>query len=77
MTDWKLHIESDPKKLYGKPVIKNTRISVDLILEKLANGDTYEELIQAYPSIDKEDILACLIFAADAIKNEIILNKAS
>ncbi|WP_016777969.1 DUF433 domain-containing protein [Anaerophaga thermohalophila] len=77
MTDWKLHIESDPKKLYGKPVIKNTRISVDLILEKLANGDTYEELIQAYPSIDKEDILACLLFAADAIKNEIILNKAS
>jgi uncharacterized protein (DUF433 family) len=77
MTDWKLHIESDPKKLYGKPVIKNTRISVDLILEKLANGDTYEELIQAYPSINKEDILACLLFAADAIKNEIILNKAS
>ena len=77
MTDWKLHIESDPKKLYGKPVIKNTRISVDLILEKLANGDTYEELIQAYPSINKEDILACLLFAADAIRNEIILNKAS
>lgn len=77
MNDWISHIESDPQKLYGKPVIKNTRISVDLILEKLASGDTYEELMQAYPSINKEDIIACLLFAADTIKNEIILNKAS
>jgi uncharacterized protein (DUF433 family) len=77
MTDWKLHIESDPKKLYGKPVIKNTRLPVDLIIEKLANGDSYDDLIQAYPTINKEDIVACLLFAADAIKNEIILNQAS
>lgn len=77
MTDWKLHIESDPKKLYGKPIIKNTRLSVDLIIEKLANGDSYDDLIQAYPTINKEDIVACLLFAADAIKNEIILNQAS
>jgi uncharacterized protein (DUF433 family) len=77
MVDWTLHIESVPEKLYGKPVIKNTRISVDLILEKLAMGDTVEDLIAAYPKIKKEDITACLLFAADSIKNEVVFSKAS
>lgn len=77
MPNWKLHIASDPKILYGKPVIKNTRVPVDLILEKLANGDSHEDLLRAYPNLEKDDIVACLLFAADAIKNEIILNKAS
>ncbi len=45
MVDWNLHIESDdPDKLFGKPTVINTRISVDLILEKLAAGDTIEDL---------------------------------
>jgi len=77
MIDWTLHIESNPEKLFGKPVIINTRIPVDLILEKLAVGDTIDDLIDAYPNITKDDITACLIFAADSIKNEIIISKAS
>lgn len=77
MTDWTLHIESKPEILYGKPVIAQTRISVDLILEKLAAGDTIDDLIQAYPKIKKDDIIACLLFAADSIKNEIVFSKAS
>ena len=77
MIDWTLHIESDPEKLFGKPVIINTRIPVDLILEKLAVGDTVDNLIDAYPKITKDDIAACLVFAADSIKNEIIISKAS
>lgn len=77
MIDWTLHIESVPEKLYGKPVIKNTRIPVDLILEKLASGDTVDDLIEAYPKIRKEDITACLLFASDSIKNEVIFSKAS
>lgn len=77
MIDWTLHIESDPEKLFGKPVIINTRIPVDLILEKLAVGDTIDNLIEAYPRIKKDDIAACLLFAADSIKNEIVISKAS
>ncbi len=77
MIDWILHVESDPGKLFGKPVIMNTRIPVDLILEKLAVGDTIDDLIEAYPQITKDDITACLIFAADSIKNEIVIPKAS
>lgn len=77
MIDWTLHIESDPEKLFGKPVIINTRIPVDLILEKLAVGDTIDDLIDSYPAITRDDIAACLVFAADSIKNEIIISKAS
>lgn len=61
MIDWTLHIEYLPEILYGKPVIKNTRIPVDLILEKLASGDTIEDLLGAYPKIIREDIIACLL----------------
>lgn len=77
MTDWTLHIISNPEVLFGKPIIANTRIPVDLILEKLAAGDTIPDLLQAYPKIKKDDIVACLLFAADSIKNEIIYSKAS
>jgi uncharacterized protein (DUF433 family) len=77
MVNWNLHIESDPDKLFGKPTIINTRISVDLILEKLAAGDTVEDLLAAYPKLSSDDIIACLLFAADSIKNEVIIPKAS
>lgn len=77
MIDWTLHIESDQEKLFGKPIIMNTRILEDLILEKLAVGDTMDDLIDAYPRITRDDIAACLMFAADSIKNEIIISKAS
>ncbi len=75
--DWSLHIESKPEVLFGKPAIKNTRIPVDLILEKLAFGDTIESLTEAYPNLTRLDITACLLFAADSIKNEVVYSKAS
>jgi uncharacterized protein (DUF433 family) len=77
MIDWTKHIESNPEKLYGKPVILNTRIPVDLILEKLATGDTTEDILEAYPKITRDDIAACLLFAAEAVKTEVILPIAS
>ena len=70
------YIVSDPDVMFGKPVIKNTRIPVDLILEKLAAGETIPQLIAAYPRIDKEAIQACLLYAADSVKN-IIVHKAA
>ena len=75
--DWRSHISSDPKILYGKPVIRNTRIPVDLILEKLASGDKTEDLLEAYPALNNNDIISCLLFAAETIKNEVIYSKAS
>ncbi|MCP9761699.1 DUF433 domain-containing protein [Lacihabitans soyangensis] len=73
----KSHIESNPNILFGKPVIFKTRISVDLILEKLASGDTIEDILEAYPNISKNDIFACLQFASESIKNEVVFSLAS
>ena len=50
-------IEINPKICRGKPVIKGTRISVEFILELLANGWSYDEILENYPQLKKEDIL--------------------
>ncbi|HHG75131.1 MAG TPA: DUF433 domain-containing protein [Persephonella sp.] len=68
--DYKDRIISDPNILRGKPVIKGTRIPVELILEKLGEGMSIEELLEAYPSLTKEDVLAALSYSADVIKSE-------
>ncbi len=77
MNNWREYIESNPKVMMGKPIIKKTRIPVDLLLEKLADGETMEGLLEAYPTISKEAIYASLAFASDAIKNEIVYSLAS
>jgi uncharacterized protein (DUF433 family) len=77
MKDWRNHIESKPTVLYGKPVIKNTRIPVDLLLEKLSEGESIDGLLKSYPRLKREDILAALAFAAEMIKNEIVHSLAS
>jgi uncharacterized protein (DUF433 family) len=68
--DWHNHIVSDPEILVGKPVIKGTRISVELILGWLANGWTFEQVLESYPLITREDIQAALSFAAERLREE-------
>ncbi|HPN18625.1 MAG TPA: DUF433 domain-containing protein [Chitinophagales bacterium] len=70
---WQTHIDSDPKILFGKPKIKGTRISVDLILERLANKYSFQEILQAYPSLTEDAIYACLQYASESVKNEILV----
>jgi len=57
-------IQSEPSVMMGKPVITGTRISVELILEKLAAGETFEQIIDAHPRLTKDAIQAALGFAA-------------
>ncbi len=61
--NWQERILSDPKIMFGKPVIRGTRIPVELVLEKLANGETIEDLLVAYPRITQEDVSSCLFYA--------------
>ncbi len=71
-------IAVDPKVMLGKPVVRGTRITVELILERLAGGATFDELLDAYPHLKREDILSALSFASHALSNdEIILEKAA
>ena len=60
--------------LGGKPIIKGTRISVEFILELLASGVDESEILRDYPHLKKEDIQACLEYAAHSLKNEILLD---
>jgi uncharacterized protein (DUF433 family) len=58
-------IQIDPSIMLGKPVVRNTRIPVELVLFKLSEGATVDDLLDAYPRLVKEDIQACLGYAAD------------
>lgn len=60
-------IEVNPKVLCGKPVIRGTRLSVELILRKLGEGATIEVLLDAYPRLTEEDIRAAIAYAADSM----------
>ena len=63
-------IEINPHVLLGKPVIRGTRIPVELLLRKLSEGAAEPDLIDAYPRLTREDIYAALAFAADMLAHE-------
>lgn len=63
-------IEINPKVMMGKPVIRGTRLSVELILRKLSEGAGEGELLDAYPRLTREDIQAAIRFAADTLAHE-------
>ncbi|MBK7876637.1 MAG: DUF433 domain-containing protein [Planctomycetes bacterium] len=69
-TDWRERIVADPKVLVGKPVIKGTRISVELVLDLLGRGYTMEDVLRQYEHLRLEDLHACLAFAADVVAME-------
>ena len=58
---WEDRISVDPAVLVGKPVIKGTRLAVEFILDLLAQGWSYEEILRNYPGIEVADIQACLV----------------
>jgi uncharacterized protein (DUF433 family) len=74
MIDYKNHIESNPEIMVGKPCIKGTRIPVDMISNKINNGYSVEDLLDAYPRITKEDIEACMIYEEQEIKHALIIH---
>ena len=65
-------IQEDPSIMMGKPVIAGTRITVELILEKLAAGETIEQMLAAHPRLTREAIQAALAFAARALRADIV-----
>ena len=65
----------NPEICNGKPIIRNMRITVRTILEYLGAGETIENILEAYPILEKEDIYACLQYAALTIEREIITYK--
>lgn len=70
MTYWQECITIDPEVLVGKPVIRGTRISVELIIDLLASGWSTDEILRNYPRLTQEDILACLRYAGLVLQTE-------
>ncbi|MCL6569178.1 MAG: DUF433 domain-containing protein [Meiothermus silvanus] len=65
-------IVSDPNVMMGKPVVAGTRITVELILEKLAAGETIEQILDAHPQLTREAVLAAIEFAKEALRADVI-----
>jgi uncharacterized protein (DUF433 family) len=67
---WQDRIILDSKVLVGKPVIKGTRIAVELIIDLLGKGWTQEQILDSYPHLTADDIRACLAYASEALHAE-------
>ena len=65
-------IVSDPAIMMGKPIIAGTRITVELILDKLASGETIEQILDAHPRLTHEAIQAALAFAAESLRADVV-----
>ena len=72
MRDYREMIVSNPNVMMGKPVVVGTRITVELILEKLAAGETVEQILAAHPRLSEDAIRAALAFAADVLRADVI-----
>jgi len=68
--DWRTRIAVDPKVLVGKPIIKGTRISVELVIDLLGRGYTADQIREQYDHISAEDIQACLAYASEVLRSE-------
>ena len=67
---WQDRIRVDPNVLTGKPVVGGTRLAVDFVIELLGQGWSEDDILKNYPGLIREDIAACLQYAADALKAE-------
>jgi uncharacterized protein (DUF433 family) len=65
-------ILSDPKIMMGKPVVRGTRITVELILEKLAAGESVDQILSEHPRLTPEAIRASIAFAAEVIRADVV-----
>jgi len=72
VNDWRDRISIDPNVCHGKPCIKGTRIMVWIIVDYLANGDSVEEVLAAFPSLTREDVQAALAYAAEMTRERVI-----
>lgn len=68
-------ITSSPDICFGKPVIRGTRLAIIFLMEHLAAGDSHEEILEAFPFLEKEDILACLQYATQLMDRNSIPQK--
>jgi uncharacterized protein (DUF433 family) len=72
MTNWQDHITVDPNICHGKACFRGTRILVSAVLDNIAAGETHENVLQSYPTLDREAINAAIAYAADLARERVI-----
>ena len=72
MLNWREYVTVDPEVCHGKPCVKGTRVMVSVILANLAVGQTPEEIVESYPSVNREAIQASLAYAADLARGRFV-----
>ncbi|WP_295392616.1 DUF433 domain-containing protein [uncultured Thiodictyon sp.] len=70
MTEWRNRITVDPEVLVGKPIVRGTRISVELLLDRLGDGWSIEQILDAYPRLSRDDVLAAISFVSEVFREE-------
>ena len=65
---WRTRMAADPAVMVGKPVIKGTRITVEFVIDLLSGGWSHEDILQNYPGLTEDDVLACLEYAHEMIE---------
>jgi uncharacterized protein (DUF433 family) len=71
--NYKDRITSSHEIMLGKPVIKGTRITVEIILKKLSEGANHENILRMYPNLEEEDIASALVYASEVLANEEVI----
>ena len=72
MQDWSRHITADPAVLAGKPIVRGTRLAVDFILGLLAAGWTEQQILENYPGLSRDALLAVFAFAAESLADDVL-----
>ena len=72
MEEKQSRIVSDPEIMMGKPVVEGTRVTVELILEKLAAGESVEQIVDAHPTLTREGALAAIKYAVDVLRSDVV-----
>jgi uncharacterized protein (DUF433 family) len=70
MMDWQERIVIDPAVLVGKPIVRGTRLAVEFVVGLLAQGWSEKDILDNYPGLSREDILACLAYAEDRLRSD-------
>jgi len=77
MADWRERITVDPEVLVGKPVVRGTRLAVEFVLELIAGGWTFDEILGNYPGLTVDDIRACVAYAREVLAEERVFPNAN
>jgi uncharacterized protein (DUF433 family) len=75
--DWRSRITIDPAVCHGKASIKGTRIMASVVLDNLAAGQSADEIVQLYPTLRREDVIAAMAYAAELARERVVLISAA